>query len=108
MNGSTDVKDMAVGLTLAGVGLILLTVLTLTPTSGAKQVAAIFPPWQSQSDILAELSDLPYRLVRPGWSDTVLILDVSEAPDMRGELAERALFLADALVFGWCWSEPSG
>lgn len=95
-------KEMANGIILGAVGLMVLAGLSLAPPAGARQVAAVFPPWESQGEILSQISDIPYRLVRSGWSDTILIVDVSDAPEMREVLAERAWFLADALALGTC------
>lgn len=87
---------------MAGIGLVVLTVLTFTPPRDATQLALVFPPWLSQKEVFARIADLDVRLVRNGFSASVLIVDFSHDPGLGQAIRKRAPVVADARVVGAC------
>lgn len=86
-----------------------LAVLSASPKADADRIALVFAPWTSRHDVLRALDGHDLRIVRGGWNDSVLIVDISADPGQRAVLAEKALFLASALVAGTCigWPDPN-
>lgn len=87
---------------MAGLGLVVLTVLTFAPPRDATQLALVFPPWLSREEVFARIADLDVRLVRNGLLESVLIVDFAHDPALGEAIRKRAPVVADARVIFAC------
>lgn len=89
-------KEFAMPVLLAIAGVGVLAVLAATPERNATRVALVFAPWTAQADVLRALAGHDLRILRRGWNDSVVIVDIAADPGQRKALSRKALFLAPA------------
>lgn len=89
-------------------GISAVVAMTVMPPSGATQVAVVLPPWQNPQDRINAVYDLEIPIVRHGFDGHVVIVDITDTPDVIDALESLALFLADPVLAGACISLAAG
>jgi hypothetical protein len=72
------------------------------PRDGAPEVAAIFPPWLSREQAMAQVMRSGGLVVRAGALDSILVVH-AEGPGLAARLyAAGAWAVVDPVAFGGC------
>jgi len=74
----------------------------LAPVEGASQIAVLFPPWQSEEEVLGILAATGASIVRPGGMASIWIMDAAPGSATRLALQDAAWAVLDAKAFGAC------
>ena len=81
---------------------VFLASLALVPSRSGDDVAAVFPLEMSLTDVTKAVSALPFRFVRTGFLDSIVVL--RPVGDVQLELLSEAgaLMVVDAYASGGC------
>ncbi len=83
-------------------GCALLGYLQMKPDKSTRDLALVFSPSKSLTEIVVALSDLPVKLVRTGVTDFIVIVR-THSPAAFEELSQKNDFLMlDAVTGGGC------
>ena len=83
-------------------GFVLLAVLGLKPSEKGGDVAAIFPPSLSLAEIMSVSSELPFRPIRAGFVDNIVIFKPLSGANLEDLKRVWALLILSAVVDGGC------
>ncbi len=83
-------------------GFALLAALSLKPSDKGEHVAAIFPSSMTLADIASVSSALPFRPVRAGFMDNIVIFKPLSGADLEDLKRVGALLIVSAVVDGGC------
>ncbi|WP_120495617.1 hypothetical protein [Kiloniella sp. EL199] len=97
------IKNLFPALMLFLVSSIYFGYLYLHPTDNVKQLAVLFPPQQSFEETLKALDVVDARLVRIGYWDNLLIVDLGETIPLSSVKIPSALLLLDSVTTGGCF-----
>lgn len=84
------------------VGMAMLFAARLAPVEGGSQVAVLFPPWQSEEEVLRVVAATGATIVRPGGMASIWIMDAAPGSATRLALQDAAWAVLDAKAFGVC------
>jgi len=99
---NTNVGALFVAGSMMLAGFLFLAFLTLKPSKSGDDVAAVFSPTMTLTEIANVISTLPFKLVRTGFSDSIVILRPSEHAELEMLKEAGALFIIDAYANGGC------
>jgi len=83
-------------------GFVLLAMLQLKPAATDRDVAVVFSPSQSLTDIVRIISPLPFDFVRTGLTDFIVVVRLQEEADLSALKAVGALAIVSAYADGGC------
>lgn len=84
------------------VGMAVLFAARLAPVEGASQVAVLFPPWQSDGEVLRIVAASGATIVRAGGMASIWIIDAAPGSVSRLALHDAAWAVLDARALGAC------
>lgn len=87
---------------LISAGFVLLAMLQLKPAVTDRDVAVVFSPSQSLTDIIRIISPLPFDFVRTGLTDFIVVVRLNEESDLSALRAVGALAIVSAYADGGC------
>jgi len=83
-------------------GFVMLSFLALKPSEQGEDVAAIFPPNMSLTEIASVSSGLLFRPVRVGFLDNIVIFKPLSGAKLEDLKQVGALFIVSAIADGGC------
>lgn len=97
-----DRKALLVAVAMMLAGFCFLAFLSLKPDKSGGDIAAIFSPNKSLTEIVLAVSTLPYVFVRTGFSDSIVILRPLKTAQTGMLRDAGALLIVDAYANGGC------
>ncbi|WP_169568641.1 hypothetical protein [Sneathiella limimaris] len=96
-------RPLLLAVSMALAGLLVLGFLQMRPSESEQNLALVFPPQKSLTEIYGALSSLPVDFVRTGFADFIIVVRPSPEMDLQTLRDAGALLVTSAFVDGGCF-----